>query len=70
MKEKAPWGQIKMLLERDFCYRRSRWSGSPLYIKTDYRRTDGRTDGRMDRWTEGQTLLYSRYVATKKGYNG
>ncbi len=24
-------GQIKMLLEKGFCYRRSRWSGSPLY---------------------------------------
>ena len=33
IKEKAAWEQIKMLLETDFCYRRSRWSGSPLYLK-------------------------------------
>ena len=39
IKEKAPWGQIKMLLETDFCYRRIRWSGSPLYVK----RKNGRT---------------------------
>ncbi len=32
IKEKVAWGQIKMLLERDFCFRRSRWSGSPLYL--------------------------------------
>ena len=28
-----------MLLEADFCYRRSRWSGSPTYIET--KPTDG-----------------------------
>ena len=26
-------GQINKLLETDFCYRRSRWSGSPLYLQ-------------------------------------
>ena len=33
IKEKNPWGQIKMLLKADFCYRRIRWSGSPLQFK-------------------------------------
>ncbi len=32
IKEKAAWGLIKILLETDFCYRRIRWSGSPLYF--------------------------------------
>ncbi len=26
-----------MLLETDFCYRRIRWSGSPLYFNLDYK---------------------------------
>ena len=32
IKEKAAWGQIKKLLKTDFYHRRSRWSGSPLYM--------------------------------------
>ncbi len=33
IKEKAAWGQMKILLEKGFCYRRSRWTGSPLYVE-------------------------------------